>query len=235
MKPDIIITWPRNCDYPLWRQMIRDHRSKFNEVIVVFMETNVGEDYRQFIKDAMFADHVLFVQSPPLNYGTEDWRNVSVNAGLLHSLHSEWIWFTEQDFFFKDIDSIWDILTIDDPDYIGVEDGQRLHPCCLFIKRSVLAKTSKNFSANPPEYDHFGKIQKDLELLTKKHIILLPGEYNHMAGLSHNMRLITDGQKPNHRVEEFNKYLSLCFKINVPIDQRFKALFQHYLNSVEMA
>lgn len=223
MKPDIIVTWPRNCDYPLWRQMIRDNRDKFNEVIIVFMETNQGDDYRQFIKDAMFQDHVLFVQSPPVG-ATEDWRNVAVNAALMHSLHSEWLWFTEQDFFFPEIDNVWQLL--DEVSQtgcraIGVLDGQRLHPCCLFLKRNLLVQTSKSFGANPPEYDHFGRIQKDLDHLKVNGYILHPDTYIHMAGLSHNMRLITEGQEPNHQVEQFYNYLNDCLKVTVPLHETF--------------
>lgn len=226
MKPDIIVTWPRNTDYPLWRQMIRDNRNLFNEVIIVFMETNQGDDYRQFIRDAMFQDHALFVESPPVESG-RDWRDVAVNAGLMHSLHSEWIWFTEQDFFFKDITDAWEALgNIDkEPfDFVGVKEGERLHPCCLFLRRSVLPKISRSFGANPPEFDHFGRVQKDLDLLQAKGVIIHHEDYVHMAGLSHNMRLVSDGQQPNHQVELFREYLAKCLEVTVPVDPRFIAL-----------
>lgn len=234
MKPDVIVTWPRNCDYPLWRQMIHDNRDKFNEVIVVFMETNQGDDYREFVRQAMFQDHVLFVQSPIIT-DDQDWRDVAVKAGLLHSLHAEWIWFTEQDFFpkehfFEDIDTC---MKREDIGYIGVKDGSRLHPCSLFIKRSILNQTKRRFGIIKDTLDHFGQIQKDLENITNG-LIQSPDYYTHMAGLSHNMRLLEHSNAPNHNVPEFREYLYKCLLVTVPLDQRFKNLIVTYINSEQV-
>lgn len=232
IKPDIIVTWPRNADYPVWRQMIRNNRHLFNEVIIVFMETNQGDDYREFVRQAMFQDHVLCVESPTLTAG-EDWRNVAVNAGLLHSLHSEWIWFTEQDFFpkegfFQEVEK-----HSEDADVIYVDDGGRMHPCCIFIKRETLAKTKKQFGANPPEYDHFGQLTKDLWTIgeTEKPVtaaVVNPGLYNHMAGLSHNLTLVAKGDLPNYKREEFEAYLWNCLRVNVPLPPNLNRLIQEY-------
>lgn len=232
MKPDIIISWPRNADYPLWRQMIRDNRDCFNEIIIVFTETNYGEDHRQFIKDAMFQDHVLFVQSPEVQTG-EDWRNVAVNAGLLHSLHSEWLWFTEQDFFIEDLEGFFKVFDATSPNadfqWLGVYDGPRLHPCCIFIKRSLLQTLKKDFSAHPPEYDHFGRIQQQLEESGENTI---ESGWQHMAGLSHNMRLVADGELPNYKPDEFNAYLKRCLEVTVAQDPRFIQTAVNYLTKI---
>ena len=232
MKPDVIISWPRNADYPLWRQMIRDNRGRFNEIIIIFTETNQGLDYRKFVRGAMFQDHVLFVESPPITAG-EDWRNVAVNAGLLHSLHSEWLWFTEQDFFPGQY--FWPPVEShrNSYDVMATYDGPRMHPCCIFVKRSVLQATKKQFGAHPPEHDHFGQLQKDLESNLDLRILALRGHtYIHMAGLSHNFRLVTDGELPNHQPEQFNKYLADSLRVSVPKDPRFEEIASAYLNKV---
>lgn len=224
MIPDVLTVWPKNCDYPLWRQMIRDNRSYFNEIIIVFMETNQGEDYRQFVRDAMFQDHVLCIDSPTIQAG-QDWRNVAVNAGLQHSLHSEWIWFTEQDFFphekfFESVESF-----VEAADYIGVAEGERLHPCSLFIKRAVLNNTHKNFGIVPDKLDHFGLITKDLIDNNQIGAIVSPDLYTHMNGLSHNISLLARGEAPNWKPLEFKKYLEECKNVTVPQDPRFSALY----------
>lgn len=230
IKPDIVISWPRNADYPLWRQMIRDNRDRFNEVIIVFTETNQGDDFREFVKQAMFQDHVLFVQSPPV-VRNEDWRNVAVNFGLMQSLHSEWIWFTEEDFFpmgtfFKE----WEEKA-DNFDVLATFDASRMHPCNILIRRSTLyEKTRRNFGVVTDELDHFGMIQKQLQQAEGVKIYSMPNScYYHMSGLSHNMRLIADGEEPNWEKEAMFFYLHDCLNVSVPLDPRFKLLAEEYL------
>lgn len=228
-KPDIIISWPRNCDYPLWRKMIREQRDRFNEVVVVFTETWQGDDYRQFVKDAMFQDHVLFVQSPQIGEG-EDWRDIAIHAALLHSIHSEWIWFTEQDFF--PLEGFWEMVESESQmgvKAIGVKDGNRLHPCSLFLKRELLNTLDKNFGIVPDKLDHFGLIQNQLEV-NKTPIGIIPEKYwYHMAGLSHNMRLLEEQGSPNHDISGFTKYVTQCLESGLSISPKHTQLFSDYL------
>lgn len=225
MKPDVIVTWPRNCDYPLWREYIRDNRSRFNEIVIVFMETNQGDDYRDFVRKAMFYDRALCVETPPNYEG--DWRNAAVNAGLQHSLHSEWVWFTEQDFFPGP--EFWNKVEecSTKHDYIGIKEGDRLHPACLFMKRALLNETRKDFSIVPGKLDHFGLIAEDL--LTKNGAILSPDYYIHMAGLSHNLSLIARSEAPNHNIEQFKEYCKACLKLSVDMPVSFEVTLRTYL------
>lgn len=234
IRPDVIVCWPRNCDYPLWRQFIRDNREKFNLVIVVFTETNHGEDYREFIRDAMHQDYVLFVENRPVNYGAEDWRNIGVNAALLHSYNSEWVWFTEQDFIPTNT-TYWNDIQENSEKYdiLGVYQGERLHPCSIYIKQSLLNKTSKDFSAKPPEYDHFGKLQIDIGALQRP-VYHIENNYTHMNGLSHNIALIERGEAPNHNIPQLNQYLKDCFKVSVKHDKRFDHLISNYLSKIDL-
>lgn len=232
IKPDVILSWPRNTDYPVWRQMIRENRERFNEIIIVFTETNFGPDYRTFLKEAMFQDHVLMVQSPEIR-GEDDWRNVAVNFGLMHSLHSEWIWFTEQDFFPSA--AFWEEVEEhkDSFDVLAVYDDTRMHPCSILIRRETLNKTKKNFGIVKDELDHFGLVQKQLEGNDTIRIYkMIPYNYNHMAGLSHNMRLVLEGGKPNHRVDQFNQYLLQCMSVNVSVPSDLVSVIGEYLRGI---
>lgn len=225
IKPDLIVTWPRNNDYPLWRQYIRDNRTRFNNVIIVFMDTNVGPDFTRFVLGAMFKDFVLFINSPTILPG-QDWRDVAVKAGLYHSLHSEYVYFTEQDFFTNP--GFWEAVDEHEgEDYIGVMQGGRLHPCSLLLKRHVLDEIKLDFAARPDQgYDHFGLIQTELELHRPEYIYTILGDlyYKHYNGLSHNFSLITRGEPPVYMPEEFKDYLEKCTKVRVPLDEKWLAI-----------
>lgn len=221
MKPDIIVTWPKNCDYPVWRQFIHDERSRFNEVIIAFMEPNQGHNYSEFIKQSMVQDYVHFLDAP-IPKGAEDWRNLAVNASLFHSYNAEWICFTEQDFYPRD--GFWDEverLENDGCEVIAAYQGDRMHPCCIFIKRTALDKTRKNFGIVPDVTDHFYLIQKDLEDAGVKVGKIDPKTYHHYNGLSHNWRLVSDGMDPNYEIDDLIDLLKQSVAVTVPKDPFF--------------
>lgn len=229
MKPDIIVVWPRNCDYPLWRQFIRENRHRFNEIIIGFMETNVGRNYMPFIKEAMQADYVHFIEPMPVPAG-QDWRNVIVNNCLLHSYNAEWIWFTEQDFiithpdlFFDDIESHMETY-----DVMAVYQEHRMHPCSIFARRSALNKTRKDFGIIPNISDHFSKFQADIERIG---LLVAPitDFYYHLNGLSHNMYLLYQNQVPNYEIERFCAYLEDCLQVSVPLQEDWVTMIKNFL------
>jgi hypothetical protein len=214
--PDVILSWPRNTDYPLYRQFLHDNRDKFDKVIIVFTETNQGVNYKEFIKMAMSQDNILFLDSPPVD-GRQDWRDVAVNFALQHST-AKWVWFTEQDF--TPLDNFWGQVAMGmekEVDVIGVKDGERLHPCCLFMTRSAINLTSRYFGIVPNKSDHFSIIAKDIEAQEFEWLLIPEHMYTHMAGLSHNFRLVADGQLPNHKIEEFKKYVIESYQVLVPL------------------
>lgn len=218
-KIDIIISWPRNCDYPLWRQFIRENRRRFHQIFIMFTETNQGEDYRNFVMEAMQNDDCLFYQPEPLLSG-EDWRNKAVNTALQQST-GDWVWFTEQDFFIID-EIFWEFVNdhSNTADIIGVYDAQRLHPCCIFAKRDIINKTSKQFGIVPDKMDHFGQFQKDLDELGVDVQGIPEAYYYHMNGLSHNMTLAFNKQPITYHLEEFYNYLKKCLTCHIGLDYR---------------
>lgn len=229
-KPDIIVSWPKNCDYPLWREFIRKNRARFNLILIVFTEANQGVDYMPFVKKAMEQDYVHCIENSEVLSG-QDWRDVAVKRALLQSYNAEWVWFTEQDFYITDEMYWFTVSEMADKGLriIGVKDAQRLHPCSMFIRRDLLNWLNKDFGANPPYYDHFGYIQQQLEA-NKEDVGIIPENlYTHMNGLSHNYTLMANGGKPNYYPEIFNKWLIDCLKVSVPLNEEWVAVAKAYL------
>src|SRR3990167_2932655 len=152
IKPDIICVQPPFIDYPAFRATMTSIKDKINKLIIVFTNQNVkGKmDLRWFISNALpFSTTVVYPEIEG------DWRNNAINEGLEES-DADWLWFIEQDFMFT-TPFTDKLLAQDKFDCVAYKQGERWHPCCILIKRSILDQTSKDFSANPPVSDHFGK------------------------------------------------------------------------------
>ncbi len=243
-----ILTWPRSCDYPLWRQFLRNNRSLFNEVIITFMETNWGYDYRRFLKDVMKSDGCIFIDPPIVGSGNvgsgnvgsgnvgsgnvgsgnvgsgNDWRNISVNSCLSVLHNAQYIWFTEQDFFVNEGFWKWVNNRINNmtDDVICVKTGNRIDPCCIFMKTNMLNLTRKDFGvATNKNLDHFGLLQEDIERLSMSVAIIPEYYYKHMAGVSHNFYLVTFDQPPCYKADEFCDYLRESLLVSVPLHDEF--------------
>jgi hypothetical protein len=227
-KPDLIVIWPDTIDYPLFREWVRNERERFAKVIVVFTATNWPfTKMPAFIQEAMKHAGISFMPCDPIE--GRDWRDVATRQALGAS-DSEWVLFTEQDFFPNK--NLWEELEkITNVDVIGVMQEKRLHPCCLFIKRQALDTTSKNFAAHPPAFDHFGQIQEDLFWAHKfnRIAILDPKLYYHMNGLTHNMFLLQSGKEITFYPEEFKDYLRKCLSSSVPLHEEFQKTVKEYL------
>lgn len=232
IKPDIIVSWPRNCDYPLWRQFIRDNRHRFNEIIIGFTETHLGPNFISFVKQAMFPDYIHFVDIVDLPPG-RDWRDFTVNNCLLHSYNAEWVWFTEQDFIITS-DTFWeDVDKLSNENIVfGAYQSSRLHPCCIFSNREGLNSTSRNFGIVPDKYDHFYIFQKELEDRDIQ-IGSLKRGYKHLNGLSHNISLLYQSSTPNYNLDEFHAYLEDTLSVSVPIDDGYRHIIIAYLMGLE--
>ena len=230
MKPDTIIVWPDTIDYPLYRDFLHHNRDKLRKVVIVFTKTNWEfEDLRPFIKANLANDRIIFLDNDPVS-GDQDWRDVAIRKAL-KPLDGEWIWFTEQDFLPSE--TFWREaydLAKRTPIFGRYQDG-RLHPCCLFMKKAVLDKTSKDFSAKPDlGYDHFGKIQAELEGKDVLVGVLVNSAGYHMNGLTHNMYLLQSGEEPNYHPEEFADYCKKCLELGNLVHPTYEELFDWYLN-----
>lgn len=232
ISPDVIVTWPSNCDYPLWRRFIFENRLRFNKVIVVFHHTNALPDFRDFVMDAMKYDRITFltdIRTQP----DHDWRDDAINAALSQS-DADWVWFTEQDFTLKYPIQFWmavDELDAKGSDAIGILDGSRLHPCCLFISRLMLGKLQLDFGTSD-RWDHFGRIQNQLYSIADVGI-LDASLYHHMNGLSHNLRLMFDKQEVTYKPDEFIEYLKASVAPGIPVSAQYLEYVLYYIKKIE--
>lgn len=225
--PDLIVCNPTHLYFPLFTKMIKENRKQFDKVIMVMTDMAVRDpNYRLYIREAMANEGVIFLDCPRAESG-QDWRNEAIKMALYVS-QSPWVYFTEQDFI--PVPEFWREVTdlMQRTEVFGRYQEGRLHPCCLFIKRGLLDKTSKDFSAYPEKgMDHFGMIQKWLE---SKDIIcgVIFSQYgHHMNGLSQNLHMLQNGEQPNYAPPEFKKYVEECLKEDIPPDMVL--LFKSYL------
>ena len=230
IKPDIIVSWPKHTCYPLWQQFIRDNRDKFAKVIIVFTDMSIDTDYRTFVKRAMAPDNILAVMARKAGKD-EDWRDIAVNKGLAYS-DAEWVWFTEQDFFpLEGFDGAVDAAVHEGANVISIMTEGRMHPACIFAKRTQINKTTRNFGLIPDETDHFGIFQREIEVLPDTLGLEVDKQYyKHYAGLSQNMYLLQSGELPNYFEEDFKDYLRKCLKVGVPLEPEFVKMVELYLD-----
>jgi hypothetical protein len=214
---DVIVAWPNNCDYPLFRKFIRDNRDRFNRVFIVITEANRKENYANFLTEVMHRDDVDFIFRPTQT--EKDWRDDAVNEALNRS-KSQWVWFVEQDFipaddFFSTIEA-----QFDQSDALAIYQEKRMHPACIFARRDIIDKTSRKFGIVPNVSDHFSIFQKEIEdNLSAKVYRIHEDLYQHLNGLSSNLTQIQDGQDPNYRPDEVAKYLKKSFESLVVMDE----------------
>lgn len=205
---DVVVTWPDNCDYPLWRRFIHINRKAFENVIIVIMKTNDGYNYNKFIKEQMGGDCIV-VDSPDVKSG-EDWRDVAVNFALSKS-DADFVWFTEQDFITHE--GFWDDVKKqlnEGCKIIAYFDHYRMHPCCIFADTEVIDKTRRDFSVVAGVSDHFAKFQEDIdEMFYNDELIMgtVETHFEHLNGLSSNFYLISKGQLPNYQPKRFREYI----------------------------
>lgn len=181
MKPAVVMVHPRHLDYPVSRWNLERFQDYFDGIYVGFSDHHVeNQDLTNFLRDKMPFVHFVEV----IRTG-DDWRNDAVNC-ILKEVDSEYILFMEQDFLIHD-STFFEKVLKDDRDFIYFKEDARIHPAFACVKRELIEKTSKDFSATPPG-DHFYKFFDELPegvnidtLGVEKRV-----DYYHMNGLSQN-------------------------------------------------
>ena len=224
MKPDVILTWPSGLDYPICRWYLSQNRKKFNKIFVTFYKHGCL-DFSDFImKNWQGVD---FLVSKTTN---ENWREDAVNIALAQS-KSEWVWFTEQDFLFKDdycFEKIQEAMK--KYDVIGVRQGNRIHPMCIFAKRSVIDKTDCDFGTGEKHLDHFSKVVKQWDKFAKigylEDLGLFEGrDWYHMSSMTWNyLRIIDNDIKDIHEASNFLIWNAYNRAAKVPQSPIFQGL-----------
>ena len=229
---DVIVCWPKHLDYPLWRDFIKKHGHFFGKVIIAFTETHQEDDYSTFVMNDLGEDG--FVYLFPETPSGEDWRNIATNMALDQST-SRWIWFTEQDFFILDPNFWVATRAAIDQGYnaIGFKDGNtRMHPCNLWVERSWIEKTGRDFGIVPDKLDHFARFWTQLRL-NAAHIydigydMTKPSLFYHMNGLSHNLTLVKNGEPVTYKEDEFAQYIYMTLNVD-GLDRRYMKLYNDY-------
>jgi hypothetical protein len=215
MKPDIIVTWPSGIDYPLFRLQCKLFKKYFNEIIIVTYPHG-SPDYRPWLKKNF--PEATFVES---GESGPAWRETAVNLGLDHS-KSDYVLFTEQDFFWKDDRFLKTVFKWSGSrDTIGIRQGARLHPCFLLTKRDLINKTSRDFSVKGQDLDHFTQFTKEIRevgsFIELKEIGLFSGrDWFHFSSMTWNLFRIKDHDcREQHNTGDFlvYNYLSRTNKI----------------------
>lgn len=221
---DVLVTWPSWLDYPIWRWYIRANRDLFNKVLVTFYSQGEG-DVTRFLYDN-FPEATFLVSDD----SAHTWRGTAVNVGLNQS-HAPWVWFTEQDFIWKS-DHFFDIVfaAMGTADVIAVKHGDRLHPCCLFAKRSLIDRTSRNFDPAGKDMDHFSVLSKEIkeiaDVVYLEDLGLLEGkDWFHMSSLTWNYQRAHDKDVADiHNLRDFLVWNYYSRVVDVPQTPEFLAL-----------
>ncbi len=215
-KIDLIVTWPSGMDYPTWRWFISHYHKLFNNIIVVFYPKG-SLDFTRFLRSNF--PEVKFLISDSIG---QTWREDAVNTALNYST-ADWVWFTEQDFLFKDLYCFERIFeAMKDHNVIGVKQGNRFHPCSLFVKRKIIDKTSKDFSAPKQDMDHFSIFSKEIESIGKpitfdRLALFKNKDWYHMSSLTWNyFRIMDDELEDMHEPANFLVWNYYSRKAAVP-------------------
>lgn len=164
-KPDLLLTQIKHCDYGIFRARLRQERDFFGKIIIYFNENNRFPYLDHFMHE-QFEDlgNVVFIDQVDIQWGIQDWRNLSTREMLKHS-DSEWVTSIEQDWFARDWKKLLDavVKASDKYDLIGWENeaAKYIHPGFWFMKREQLERTRHDFSAIEG-IDHFGLVTRDL-------------------------------------------------------------------------
>jgi len=150
-----------------------------------------------------------------------EWRDVAVNA-MIERSDADWVWFTEQDFLIHDR-YFWTVtngVASQGARMLGVKRDERWHPCCLFVRREDVERTSRYFGPTP--IDHFWSFGQELVKARVPKADLdawLSTTYTHMAGLSRNHQIIDAwglGWYPTaeelYHPEQLAPYLTRCLE-----------------------
>lgn len=224
IKPDVIAVNPTHIDFPMFRYQIRQYRNLYNKVIIVFSEHYTGQNLQQSIQQAMQQDQITFLN--PCNPTGRDWRDAAVHNALQYSDASH-VLFLEQDFIINSSHLLEEAFKQSSTVGFKETDLPRLHPAFLFMSRDNLNKTSCNFAANPPHWDHFGQIEVDLKLLNcpiaelEEMNFTSPDDWEHLAGLVHNYTLLINNQPVTYHLERFQEYNKEVLSLDIETVQEF--------------
>lgn len=244
-KPDLLVCWIANNDYPLFRLWLEKYHSFFNKIIIHWDIMFRFPFYNAFIQSSLsHIPNIKFLDMAKREFGVDDWRNVATNEMLKHS-DSEWVCSIEQDWFDKDWDKTLGLVTeaMGRADLIGWYNQTNfpyIHPAFWFVKREILDKTNKDFAPHMEinGADHFAMVTKEVleqggKLITLKDLGLESDNLDptvvhcfHLGGVNQNYLDFADRFKANslHRPDIF--YVYNHFSMQAPVKQSEEFMMQ---------
>lgn len=231
IKPSVIVCWPTHVDYPLFRYNLERFKSYFDTVFIAITQRTIPDPYyMEFVRQQLPWVRFESVSSDG------DWRSIQIKDIVDNFVTSSYVLFLEQDFLIRDKRFFEVILNQFEHPVVYYEEGERIHPACALVPLDVIRKTSRDFSARPPAYDHFGLFFREVLRMTHgtdlESLGLHSGEdYYHMAGFTNNYHCIREGQ-PLYKPDEFvayNRYVQTLPVAQHPVFlERCKAIEERY-------
>lgn len=193
------------------------HRGLFNKIIVVMTQKSGRLDVSQTIASTIPEVTLLDIEFD----GRRDWRDLAVNKALNLST-SDKVLFLEQDFLF-DHKALPRVLESPSPAIFVIQEG-RIHPAFMLVDRKLIEASSRDFSADPPRYDHFGLFTREIKDMGNWATITDPEhgqgdislEYLHLNGVTQNYVVGLDHPEQVHMPNRFLTYNNACLKYFSP-------------------
>ncbi len=235
MTIDVIVSWPRWIDYPVFRRMINLSKRNFNKTIISFTGLTDNQVMETYIRDVV--PFQVYFTLPTGERG--DWRNVAVTNALAVS-DAEAILFLEQDFFTREPRLFFHKLSCalnEGHEFVGFKEAGRIHPACLLVSRAKLNHTTLDFSAGEAGHDHFWFVTKELgalmtEFKSLESLGLARGrDWWHMNGLTHNYDLVRRGEPVTYEKARFALYNLIALRIGSHPD--FESLMEKCVRLVQ--
>lgn len=245
MRPDLLLQWCVFADYPLYRAWMRKYREKFNKIIIYPSRHHGVVDLEAFAKkvvpETWIRGHVIDWTTPGI-----DWRQAETEP-MLDQVESDWIYFSEQDFFCKNWDKFFSDIEKEskEADIMGLWNPTHfpyIHPSCLLIKTELLNKTNKDFRAHPEinGADHFSMITSETYFDGKGRLVSLqnmgydcdvtPGaDAFHLGGLTYVYQNWKGDGTDHYGVQSIPAFMTYNWemsKADVPQSEEFMRLSQ---------
>jgi hypothetical protein len=210
IKPDLLVVLPKDTDFPIFRYNLTRFRDYFSKILVGINNNGGTEDFTEFFRNNI-PGTIYRIDDTPAGM---DWRDFAVKILLKHSDASH-VFFTEPDFLIRD-ERFFEVLgNVTEYDFLYYDEGGRMHPSCLFAPRHLIDKTSLDFAARPPAYDHFGLFTKELARISNSADLDMVGlrqgtDFYHLAGLTQNYHA-----QPYFKPNEFLTYNRYALRLPI--------------------
>lgn len=221
-----ILSHPDSFDFPIFRNNLAELQKHVDEVIVCFTQHG-NNPLRDWLTQNMPG--VTFLSDEQGKQYPGDWRNKSTNL-MVDTAKGDWILSLEPDFFIRDYDFFFSKVknAMKSNEVISFAENQRFHPAFLLCKREVLDKTTRDFSVQGTDKDHFWLFTKQLKGIAKSYTDLnLIGlrntdEWFHMGGLTENYF----APQPYYRLADFHSYNDACMNLNISMSEYWRGEMQ---------